>query len=700
MRAQESPEERVVLDATDLTANSLNGRYPPLEPTSSSESGGSNQLSPAVSNFQITPSLLSRNQSPNSVSTGVVEYGIATSTAIQSVINPHVGVDTEHADDSIGKYILNAPVMTKIPRQSSILNNNQAQHRSPSRSSGQSSAGSKTNRSMLRGRQAMSVRGRQSLFMVSTRRDSQGSAQKEDVSSSLSLGIPSDLFIERARTKDLFEEHFTDEGAHCTSSKYGYNIRESFEARDVIMGQQGSSKPKNKPGGLLNNRSTSTTAGQSGPVREVNLELATLGTISTKIGHPASIMRLHTRTPTHPPRSSSLPKTPSPPQASGLGSDVKNEIGPNGRRLPVPNTQTDKISSSESGKEAPPASRLSLFYRQTAASSARASFNAKKISEPRTSHIPQSRTLASLSDVGKGMKNFGKKVGKIIPSRRSIVVEATSDEILIINTENSNGPRRQASRLLTTYNNSGMHESSDEYPHHFVANGDGFIEPEPGDRDVPEGTEKQKKDWRKASRNRVHDSETDRYIRFSGQDDGSSDDSDDERPPSRRGIRVGPDGHYVEDAVEDVSDEGTDNTTNFPPNEDDELPPTRRASVESNVPADGTENNVADDGVENQVATGGLISDARFDQLISETDFQARHLLSYAMTLGESRPRSLMIESATHLSEGLMHVRRARIEVVRVNQLVEEITVILAANAHRMSVIMREISTPAPERPA
>jgi hypothetical protein len=555
---------------------------------------------------------------------------------------------------------------------------------------------------MLRGRQAISVRGRQSLSMANAQRDSQGSAHKDDVPSSLSLGITSGLFIEQARTKNLLEEHFADEGTHRTSSKYGYNIRESFEARDVIMGQQGSPKPKKKLGGLLSSRSTSGTAGQSGPVREVNIKLATPATKPTKIGHPASIMRPPTRMPTHPPRTSSLPKTPPPPHASGLGSDIKNEISPNSRRLPVSKTQTGRNSSSESGEEAPPASRLSLFYRQTAASSARASFNAKKINEPRssTSRIPQSRTLASLGDVGKGMKNFGKKVGKIIPSRRSIVVEATSDEILMINAKTSNGPRRQASRLLTTYNNSGMHDSSDEYPRHFVANGDGFIEPEPVDRHEPEGTGQQKKDWHKASRNRVHNAETDRYIRFSQRDDGSSDDSDDERPPSRRGIRVAPGGHYVEDAVEDGYDEASDNTTDFPPSEDDELPPTRRASVESNVPADGIENNIADDGVENHVATGGLISDTRFDQLISEADFQTRHLLSYAMTLGESRPRSLMIECATHLGEGLMHVRQARIEVVRVNQLIEEIAVILAANAHRMSVVMQEISTSALERSA
>jgi hypothetical protein len=291
------------------------------------------------------------------------------------------------------------------------------------------------------------------------------------------------------------------------------------------------------------------------------------------------------------------------------------------------------------------------------------------------------------------MKNFGKKVSKIIPSRRTIAVEATSDEFLTINAENSIGPRRQASRLLTTYKNSGMHDSSGENIHHFVPTGDIFIEPEPVDRHEPQGTEKQKKDWRKGSRNRVHDAETDRYIRFGEQDGGSSDDSDDERPPSRRGLRVAPDGHYVEDTAEDGYDETTGNTANFSLNEDDELPPTRRPSVESQIAPDGVENNVAADNIENRVGANGLISDARFDQLVAETDLRARQLLTYAMGLEESRPRSLMIESATHLGEGLMHVRQARIEVVRVNQLIEEITVILAANTHHMSVIMQDLST-------
>lgn len=670
-----------MLDATDLTAKSLNGHYPPLEPAGP-ESGRSDQLSPVASSFQVTPSLLSRSQSPNSVSTGFVEYGVATITTIQSVINPHVGVGTERANvTSSSKYILNAPAATRIPPQGSILSNDQSQRRSSSRSSGQSPAESKTNRSMFRGRQAMSARGRQSLSTADARRNGQGAVQQE-----------------RARTKDLLEEHVTNEGTRRTSTKYGYNIRESFEARDTIMGQPGSSQPKTRLSGLLSSHSTSTTTGQSGPVRDLNLELATPNAKSTRIGHPASALRPPTRKAPRPPRTSSLPKTPSPQHPSGSGSNVKIGIGPDGRRLPAVKTQTGGVSSSESGEEAPSASRLSLFYRQTAASSARASFNAKKIGETgsSTSRITQSRTLASLGDVGKGMKNFGKKVGKIIPHRRSIAVEATSDELLTINAENSNGPRRQASRLLTTYKNSGMNGSSDEDLNHFVPTGDSFIEPEAVDRHEPDGTEKQKKDWHKGSRNRVHDTETDRYIRFGQQDGGSGDGSDDERPPSRRGFRIAPGGHYVEDTGEDIYDETMDNNANFSPYEDDELPPTRRASVESNTAADGIENNVATDGIENHDPTYGLISDARFDQLIAETDLRARQLLNYAMTLEESRPRSLMIESAHHLGEGLLHVRQARIEVVRVNQLIEGIAVILAANTHRMSVIMRDLSTSAP----
>jgi hypothetical protein len=697
LRAQGSPERRGVFDATDMTARSLNDRFPPLEPASSPEPIRSDQLSPVASSFQVTPSLLSRNQLSNSVSTGAVEYGVATSITIQSVINPHGGVDKEHSDDdaSSSKCALNASGSTKIRHHNSVLYNDQPKYGTPSR---QSSSGSNINRSMLRGRHAISTRGRQSLFTANARRDSEGLIQQENIPSDLSSVAPiSGIFLERARARDLLEEHFTDEGAHRTSSKYGYNIRESFEARDAIMGQPGSSKPTARLGGLLGIRSTSTTAGRSGMVQELNLELATPNTKSTRTGHPTSDMRPPTRMPPHPPRTSSLPKTPSPPHMSGSGSNIKVGIGPDGRRLPIPKTQTGGISSSSSGEEAPPASRLSLFYRQTAASSARASFNAKKIIESRssTSRIPQSRTLASLGDVGKGMKNFGKKVSKIIPSRRSIAVEATSDELLTITTENSSGPRRQASRLLTTYKNSGMADSSDENLRHFVSTGDNFIEPELVDRHEPEGTGKQKEVWHKASRNSVYNAETDSYVHFGQGDGDSGGDDDDERPPSRHRIRAAPGGHYVEDDVEDVYDEDTDNTGNFPPNEDDELPPTRRASVDSNVPADGVENNIAADGVDNPIVANGLGLDGRFDQLIYETDVRARQLLTYATALEESRSRTLMIESATHLGEGLMHVRQARIGVVRVNQLIEEVTIILATNTHRMSVVMQELSTPA-----
>ena len=206
LRAQNSPERRGMFDATDLTATSLNGRFPPLESASSPESVRSDQKSPDAGSFQATPSLLSRNQSPNSVSTGVVEYGVATSTTIQSVINPHISVDTEHAHDpSSSKYILNAPSSTKIPRHSSVLHHNhQPKNRTPSRSSGHPSSRSKVNRSMLRGREAISVRGRNSLAMGNARRGGQGTVQQEDVRSDLSLASPiSGVFIERARTKDL-----------------------------------------------------------------------------------------------------------------------------------------------------------------------------------------------------------------------------------------------------------------------------------------------------------------------------------------------------------------------------------------------------------------------------------------------------------------------------------------------------------------
>jgi hypothetical protein len=600
LRPQESPERRSVFDAQDLTANSLNGRYPPLEPASSPDAARSDQQSPAPSSFFIAPSLLSRNQSPNSVSTS--EYGVATSTTIQSVVNRHVGVEREHA------YTLNAPGTSKIPRLGSRLQNSQPTYGSPSRPSGSED---KINRSMLRGRQALSVRGRQPLFIASARRGNQGSIQQEDAHDNLPVTSTSGGFNQRSNLKSPLEESATDVGTERTSSKYGFKIRESIDAREAIMGQAG------------------------------------------------YLVKPPTRTPPHPPRTSSLPKTP-PPCAIGSASNSKSL----------------------------PTSRPSIPNRQTAASFARAAFNAKKISESRasTSRIPQSRTLASFGDVGKGMKNFGKKVGKIIPYRRSSAVEAISDELVTATSEQSHEPRRQASRLLTTFKNSGMEDSSEDVIRRSVNNGDGSMQPEPGDRHEPDGADKEKEIWYAGSRNRAHDAETDRYVRFGQQDADSGDDEEDERPPSRRGIRVILDGHYVEDGVEDDDENARDA----------ELPPTRRGSFESNATAVAVETNVAPAVVDSNLAAHTLIPDPQFDQMLTQTDIRARQLLSYATGLDESPMRSLMIETATHLAEGVMHTRQARIDLVRSSQALDEATVILAANTHRMSVILQRISALSP----
>ncbi len=702
LRAQDSPERRGVFDAQDLTANSLNSRYPPLEPTSSPDIHVSDQHSPAPSNFQITPSLLSSNRSPNSFSTG--EHGVATSTTIQSVINPHVSVKTDYScDASSSKYDLNAPGSSRIPRHGLLHQNNQLRHGSPSRCS---SSGSKINRSILRGRQTLSARGLQSLSMLNAQLNSKGTALQEDSGSDLSLTTSTTgIMAERAHTKDHFEESATEEGTQRTSSKYGFNIRESLDAREAIMGQPGSSQTKTGIGGLLS-RSNSTATRRSGRVHELNLELATPNTksqtkkvgekgtfvMASGISNPRSVTKHPVRTPLHPPRTSSLPKTPSPQHEEGLG--------PNIRRPLVPKTQTATVYSSEAGDEAPPASRLSLLYRQTATSTARAAFNAKKISQSQAStpRVPQLRTLASLSDVSKSMKNLGKKVSNIIPNRRSIAGQASSNGFLTSTSVESHGPRRQASRLLTTYKNSGMEESSEEIHHRSVNIGDKSTHPEPNDRHESDGTEKEKEIWYEGTRNRAYDAETGRYVRYGMQDAGRGNEEDDERPPSRRRNRIIPDGHYVEDAAEEGRDGFTDNTLNYPSNEDDEsteevgLPPTRRASFESNATAVGVETNVAPDGVENNAAAHNLIPDAQFDQMLMETDARARQLLNYAICLEESPVRSLMIESASHLAEGLMHTRQARIELVRTNQALDEATILLAANTHRMSVLLQEIS--------
>jgi hypothetical protein len=54
--------------------------------------------------------------------------------------------------------------------------------------------------------------------------------------------------------------------------------------------------------------------------------------------------------------------------------------------------------------------------------------------------------------------------------------------------------------------------------------------------------------------------------------------------------------------------------------------------------------------------------------------------------------RTLLIETATRLAEGVMHTREARIDIFRSSQALDEATVILATNTNRMSSILRQIS--------
>jgi hypothetical protein len=87
------------------------------------------------------------------------------------------------------------------------------------------------------------------------------------------------------------------------------------------------------------------------------------------------------------------------------------------------------------------------------------------------------------------------------------------------------------------------------------------------------------------------------------------------------------------------------------------------------------------------------MTNERFDHMLNETDLQARDLMTYAMSLSESPLRTLMIETATHLAEGLMRVRQARIQAVRLGQGIDQITVIMAANTARMASILQNFPT-------
>lgn len=737
MRAEDSPERRGVVDATDFTAKSLDGRFPPLEPLSSPESVNSDQRSPAGSSFKITPSLLSADGSD---STGLIETGLAKLITITPVkIVPEVD-STNYGEDvndnltrrssintSLSKYILNAPGSSKSQRHGPLLKNNHENNGSPSRLPRRSS-GIKLNRSFLRGRQAMSVRGRQSLALIDASRGAQASLGQGDVRIDLPLTIPT--FANSTQLSSTVNQSEKSPPGDIIrgserSSKYGYNIRESFEARDVIMGESGPSKVHHRHGGNEDSLRTRTFLSRNGQVRELKLEFATpppekqlkklekdinadyahLSSsdekedvaetenyeesveylpkencrTASKIGHPVSLMKPPTRTPPHPPRTSSLPVTPSPPGAS---TSFKNKIGPgpHTRRPPVPKAQIYGVPASNAAEEAPQASRISLFYRQTTASASRASSIGKKMTDPRssTSRLPQSRTLGSLGDVSKGMKKFGKKVGKIIPGRRSVTVETVAEEALATTAENRFSPTRQPSRLLTTYHNSGMEKASADDLDHSATISGSFIETEPKDKHEVKEAKEDRAAWRNASENLVRDS-TGRLTFFApGDPQRGNGENDDEPPRAPRG-QLDQGGHYVESAGGESSNGNAEDASNSDSNTGDNHDDGARPLLS---PEDTT------------VEDGGAdfpISNTHFDQMLSETDIQARELMDYAQTLADSPLRTLIVETATRLGEGLIRVRQARMQAIRMSQAIDEITVIMTANTARMAVILRNM---------
>jgi hypothetical protein len=782
------------LDALDLTARSLDGRYPPLEPTSSPGSFNSAQQSPEHGRVKIAPSLLSNDQSSTCGSPGVVEYGLAHSASIQAFNKPNEFDLKKPRDASIieslgqvdqhpigntvrpglaDKHPLAAPFLTVQQRLVSLHHVGCYVNDHSSGSSQHSDPSSSENRPIFLRSNVICRFNREVSPKVTSGGETGLQTAKQEAAVSDIVPLMSVTGNTNAKQNDFRDEvsvSSNNKRDSKRSSKYGYHIRESFDAHEIIMGKGGDSQVGKTTQGQNQKQLRSSGLSRNGLTRELKIQLTTpspknksnkrdvsgkseeknvlpssdgngnvMNKFSTKLHNeigPKSKSRVSgIKSPvysSHPPRTSSLQGTP---PASSL-KEVKVSHSAFASRISVAKVANPTVTGTKSATggvsktvTSQPSSP-SMLYRHTAASAARASLNGKKAANFRTStsRMSHSHTFSSFSDVGKGMKKLGKKMGKIIPGRRTapVPIDVKEKEDTESGSNNSTAhliPQRQASRLLTTYENSGMSKTTDDDLHLSAKTTDDFGNCEPTDKHESEQATQDKNTWHAASYGFVR---TDGGMHFFGQSVGGAgipfggSDGDDD-PPNFRQDYIGMQGHYNEVELmpsdEDLPDTQRGSPLSTPTRTEYDFSENNSAHTPSsgvNAEADDPQISASERGMDRTGAgnpvheafrgasndqnlvsdTSGNADDAQNptpntpanasgfqnpvsvvdgERMLSEADAKIRELMTWAMGLEESRLRDLVVTVCARLAHCIIQVRTARISFIEIGLAADEL---------------------------
>jgi hypothetical protein len=226
------------------------------------------------------------------------------------------------------------------------------------------------------------------------------------------------------------------------SETYGYRIRESFEAHQVIMGEAVIRELKSELVASRGNIESNEMREDVDSNTPLNLDISNTVPMIRRVRKQAELNKEHSirqgarevyrtvgiKPPgqiSHPKRSSSLLSAPSSsPSATSVNIHPSYDISAEGA---IPTERERHASRAESASQAgrgDRSSHTSLFYRQTVSSAARTSTKCEKEMPMTPSNISTSRFCSqggrnSLGSVGMGMKKLSEKVSKIISSRHA-----------------------------------------------------------------------------------------------------------------------------------------------------------------------------------------------------------------------------------------------------------------------------------------
>jgi hypothetical protein len=291
-------------------------------------------------------------------------------------------------------------------------------------------------------------------------------------------------------------------------SRYGYSITESLDAHDIIMGpkdtypvqrRHASFAPDAYKGRKVSNSSQTTkpkdqstlTHSEGRPSKTENTASDVLRRQRTAKPASAPLRDRDQRSNTpilsrHSDAKTMRLTSRSSSQASPCPVPQLKDVKISKPEISTPATAGRSVKATVTSSEAAtspsevsfpdtPSTPSSTLYRDTVASARRASAGKKSVRDKHIpkSQLPHSRTLNSFSNVGKGMKILGKKVGRFMPGRRSDVGASISK---IGNEQRVNSaskpaktlPPRQTSKNLTTFENSGMDEYYDNLFYFFA----------------------------------------------------------------------------------------------------------------------------------------------------------------------------------------------------------------------------------------